>query len=76
MADSLYTSQWAAPPLKLPPSYGGIWILSTTWFIWHQSQHVKRNLAISIGSAIFTGLTTVTDGTDRQTDRQTTLLRL
>ena len=49
--------------------HGGIRTPSNTWFL--GSTRVLNPNAISIGSAVFAGLTTVTD---RQTDRQTTLL--
>jgi len=55
--------QWAVLTLKLLLALG-IWIPSNTWFR-GPIQVLKPN-GISIGSAIFAGLTSVTD---RQTDR-------
>ena len=56
--------------LKLPIRIG-IWALSNTWFLGPTAN------GISIGSAVFAGLTKVTDRqTDQQTERQTTPLRL
>jgi len=57
-------------PLKIDASHGG----SEPYLImvsWPTRAHSPND--ISIGSAVFAGLTTVTD---RQTDRQTTLLGL
>ena len=69
-AECPYTLQWDAPsPLKIAPFRVGIWTPSNTWFPGPTRVH-NRN-SISIGSAVFAGLITVTD---RQTDRQTTLL--
>jgi len=48
---------------------GGIWTPSNTWFP-GPTQVLNPN-GSSIGAAVFAGLTSVTD---RQTDRQTTLL--
>jgi len=56
-------------PLKIAPSHGGIWTPSNTCFLGPTRVHNPNG--ISISSAIFAGLTSVTD---RQTDRQTTLL--
>jgi len=52
-------------PLKIAPSHGGIWTPSNTWFPW-LTRVLSKN-GISIGAAVFAGLTSVTD-------RQTTLL--
>ena len=70
-AECPYTLQWdALTPSKLPLPIRGIWTpLSNTWFLVPTRAHNPNG--ISIGSAIFAGLTSVTD---RQTDRQTTLL--
>ena len=54
------------PPLKIAPSHGGIWTPSNTWF--PGLTRVLNPNGISIGAAVFAGLTSVTD---RQTDRQT-----
>ena len=65
------TLQWDAPsppPLKIAPSHGGIQTPSNTWF--PGPTRVLKPNGISIGSAVFAGLTNVTD---RQTNRQTTL---
>jgi len=56
-------------PLKLAPSQGWIWTPSNTWFL--GPTRVLNTSGISIGLAVFTGLTSMTD---RQTDQQTTLL--
>jgi len=59
-AGSPYTLQWdAPPPLKIAPSHGGIWAPSNTWF--PVPTRVPNPNGISIGSAIFAGLTSVTD---------------
>jgi len=58
-------------PLKIASSHGGIWTPSNTWSL-SPTQVLNPN-GISIGSAVFAGLTSVTD---RQTDRLTTLLGL
>jgi len=50
-------------PLKISPSYGGIWTPSNAWF--PEPTRVLNPNGISIGSAVFAGLTTVTD---RHTD--------
>jgi len=66
-AECPYTLQWGAPsPSKLPRSHGGF---EPLWF--PEPSRVLNPDCISIGSAIFAGLTSVTD---RPTDRQTTLL--
>jgi len=56
-----YTLQWATPsPSKLPlPILWGMWTPSNTWFL--GPTRVLNPNGISIGSAIFAGLTTVTD---------------
>ena len=65
-----YTLQWAALfPLKAFPSHLAMWTPYNTWFL--EPTRVHNPNGISIGSAIFAGLTTVTD---RQTDLQTPLL--
>jgi len=61
----------AAPPSQNRPFSWGIWTSSNTWFS-GPTQVLNPN-GISIGSAVCAGLTTVTD---KQTDRQTTLLGL
>ena len=71
-AECPYTLQWRAPlPLKIAPSHGdldpGNHVL--TWF--PAPTRVSNPNGISIGAAVFAGLTNVTD---RQTDRQTMLL--
>ena len=74
-ADSPYALQWDGPrPLKIAPFHGGSEPSSNTWFpaapSAHPSPQAKWHL---IGSAVFAGLTNVTDWpTDR--DRQTTLI--
>jgi len=73
-AECPYTSQWVASfPLKIGPSQGGTWTPSNTWFF--RAIRVLNPNGISIGSAIFVRLTTVTERqTDRQTGRETMLL--
>ena len=66
-----YTLQWAPLSHKIAPSHGGAGPPSNTWFPGHT--RVLNLNGISIGLAVFAGLTTVTD---RQTDRQTALLGL
>jgi len=56
-------------PLKFAPSHGVSGPPSNTWFF-GPTQVLNPN-SISIDAAVFAGLTSVTD---RQTDRQTTLL--
>jgi len=64
-AECPYTLQWDAPfPLKIAPFHGGIWTPSNTWF--SKPTWVLNPSSISIGSAVFAVLTSVTD---RQTDR-------
>jgi len=62
-----YTLQWDAPSptLKTAPSHWGSGPPSTTWF--PEPTRVLNPNSISIGSAVFAGLTSVTD-------RQTALL--
>jgi len=55
--------------LKVPPSHRGCGPQSNTWF--PGPTRVLNPNGISIGSAVVAGLTSVTD---RQTDRQTTIL--
>ena len=55
--------------LKIAPSHGGSGPPSNTWFL--GPTRVPNPNGISIGAAVFAGLTSVTD---RPTDRQTTLL--
>jgi len=66
-----YTLQCGAPfPSKLSIPMGGIWTPSNTWFL--GPIRVPNPNGISIGAAVFAGLTSVTDRqTDRQTDRPT-----
>jgi len=67
-----YTLPWDVPfPLKIAPCHGGSEPPSNTWSL--GSIQVLNPNGISIGSAVFAGLTSVTE---RQTDRQTTLLGL
>ena len=66
----LYDGQ-LLPHSKVPLSHKGSGSPSNTWFLGSTSTEVLNPNSISIGSAVFAGLTTVTD---RQTDRQTTLL--
>jgi len=69
-AECLYTLQWDALfPLKIAASHGGIWTPSNTWFF--RPIRVLNPNVISIGPAVSAGLTIVTD---RQTDKQTTVL--
>jgi len=56
---------------KLPLTMGGSGPPSNTWFL--GATRVLNPNEISIGAAIFAGLTSVTD---RPTDRQTTLVGL
>jgi len=66
-AECPYTLQWDAPSaLKIAPFHGGIWTPSNTWF--PGPTRVLNINGISIGSAVFAGLTSVTQ-TDRPTDR-------
>jgi len=55
--------------LKIVPSHWVTWTPSNTWFL--KPTRVLNPNGISIGAAVFAGLTSVAD---RQTDRQTTLL--
>ena len=62
-----YTLQWDVPfPLKIVPSYGGSGPPSNAWF--SGPTRVLNPIGISIGSAVFAGLTSVTD---RPTDHAT-----
>jgi len=73
-ADCPYTLQWfACFPLKITPCHVGIWTSCSTWFIGPtQVRNANGNLVVS---AVFAGLTSVTDWqSDRNSDRQTTLL--
>ena len=65
-AEYPYTLQWDAPfSLKIAPFHGGSGLPSKTWFLGPTG--VLNSNGISIGSAIFANLSSVTD-------RQTTLL--
>jgi len=57
-------------PVKIAPSHLGIWTSRNTWFIGPtRVRNANGNLIVS---AVFAGLTSVTDRqSDRQTDRQT-----
>ena len=70
-AESPYTLQWDAPfTLKIASSHEGSEPLSNTWFLVPTRAHNPNG--ISIGSAVFAGLTSVTDRqTDQPTDRPT-----
>jgi len=50
-------------PLKIAPSHGVIWTPSNTWF--NGPTRVPNPNGISIGAAVFAGLTSVTEQTDR-----------
>jgi len=64
-AECPYTLQWDAPfPLKIAPSHGESGPPCNTWF--PGPTRVTNPNGISIVSAVFAGLTSVTD---RQTDR-------
>jgi len=52
--------------LKIAPSGATMWTPFNTWFLWPTRVHIPNG--IMIGSAVFAGLTIVTD---RQTDRPT-----
>jgi len=66
-AECPYTSQWDDPFLsKLPLPVDGSELPSNTWFL--GPNRVLNPNGISIGAAVFAGLTSVTD---RQTDRPT-----
>jgi len=70
---SLYFTMGRPFPLTIAPLHGGSGPPSNTWF--PGPTRVLNPNGISIGSAIFAGLTSVTDRqTQRQTNRQTTLL--
>jgi len=71
-AGSTYTLQCTAPsPLKIAPLHGRSGVPSNTRFL--GPTIVYNSNGISIGSAVFAGLTIVTD---RQIEWQTTVLRL
>jgi len=59
---------WGSSPMGRPfaPSHGGIWTPSNIWFLW--PTRVLNPNGISIGAAVFAGLTSVTD---RPTDHAT-----
>jgi len=62
-------------PSKLPLLMAGVGLPFNTSFVGPMRLHIPNG--ISIGSVVFAGITIVTyRPTDRQTDRQTTLLRL
>jgi len=72
-----YTLQWDAhsPQKNLPLSMGGSGPPSNTWFP-GPTQDLNRN-GSSIGSAVFAGLTSVTERpTDRPTDHATRSVRI
>ena len=49
---SLYfTMGRPSPPSKLPPSHGGIWAQSNTWFFW--PTRILNPNGISIGETVF-----------------------
>jgi len=60
-AECPYTLQWDAPfsSIKIAPSYGGSGPPFTTWF--RGPAPVLNPNGMSIGSAVFAGLTSVTD---------------
>ena len=60
--------QYYPSPLKIAPSNGGSGTPSNTWFLAHTQVHNPNG--ISIGSAVFAGLTIVTD---RLTDHATSI---
>jgi len=66
---SLYFIMGRPFPPKIAPSHGGSGPPSNTWFL--GPTRVLNPNGISISAAVFTGLTNMTD---QQTDRQTTLL--
>ena len=67
---SLFFTRGHLSPSKLPLPMGGSGPPSNTWFLGPTRVHNPNG--ISIGSAVFAGLTSVTDRpTDRQTDRPT-----
>jgi len=67
-----YTLQWDAPfPLQIAPSHGGDFDSSNTWFPGPTRVHNPNSTSIS--SAVFAGLTSVTDRlTDHATQSVTT----
>ena len=67
-----YTLQWAAPPpLKLPIPMGWSGPQSNTWF--PGPSRVLNINEISIGAAVFAGLTSVTDRPTDHTTRSVTI---
>jgi len=68
-ASHLYTLRWTDHfPLKIVPFHRRSWLPSNTRFL--EPTQVHKPNGISIDSAVFAGLTTVTDRqTDRPTDR-------
>jgi len=56
---------------KTAPSHGGRWLPSNTWFLW--PTWVLNPNGISICSAIFAGLTTMTDRPKGQVTRSVTI---
>jgi len=65
-----YALQWATPSSQNCPFPWGIWTPSNPWFLWPTGVHNPNR--ISIGSAVFAGLTTVTDRlADQLTDDNT-----
>jgi len=69
----LYTLQWAALSPQNCPFPWGMFTSSNIWFL-GPTQVLNPN-GISVGSAIFAELTSVTDRqVERSSDRQTTLL--
>jgi len=71
-----YTLQWAAfSPIQIAPFHEGYGPPSNTWFLWLTRVHNPND--ISIGSAIFAWLTSVTNRLiDQQTGQETALLSL
>jgi len=60
--------------IKTAHSYGAIWTSSNTWFL-GRTESSNPN-GISIGSAVFAGLTTVTDRLTDHTTRSVTIGRI
>jgi len=70
-AECPYTLQWGTLPPPNCPFPWGSGPLSSTWFV--GPTRVLNPKGISIGAAVFAGLTSVTDrSTDRPTDRHAT----
>jgi len=67
--DRIASLYWFAGfPLKIVPSDVGTWTLCNIWFI--ERTRVRNANGNLIVSAVFAGLTSVTDGqSDRHTDR-------